>query len=92
MTLAGELPNHSAYVVGSMNLVNRVRDDKTTFGDITKSVLSSALRYGYQSKRIDVMFDTYSNVSNRNSERAIRRKRVDIDYKVSSMPDSGGTF
>ena len=85
MTVAEELPNHSAYVIGRMNLVNRVRDDKTTIGDMTKSVLSTALRYGWQSKRIDVVFDTYKNDYIKNSERVIRRERVAIYYNVSQL-------
>lgn len=42
-----------------MNLVQRVKGDQVTFGDVANTVLSMALREGADSDRRDVVFDTY---------------------------------
>ena len=55
-----------------MNLVQRVKGDQATFGDIATTILSVALSEGRQSNRIDVVFDTYRQNSIKNSERSAR--------------------
>ena len=55
-----------------MNLVQRVKGDQATFGDIATTILSVALSEGSQSNRIDVVFDTYRQNSIKNSERSAR--------------------
>lgn len=66
--VAHELPSNSASVVDGMNLVQRIKGDQSTFGDIAVAVLLMALKEGSQSKRIDVVFDTYRDNSIKNSE------------------------
>ncbi len=56
-------------MVSGMNLVQRIKGDQTTFGEVATTVLSMALTEGSQSNRIDVVFDTYTK---RNSKGAIR--------------------
>ena len=70
--VAHELPSNSASVVDGMNLVQRIKGDQSTFGDIAVAVLLMALKEGSQSKRIDVVFDTYRDNSIKNSERSVR--------------------
>ena len=55
-----------------MNLVQRVKGDQATFGDVASTILLMALREGSQSNRIDVVFDTYQENSIKNSERSVR--------------------
>ncbi len=55
-----------------MNLVQRVKADQATFGDIASSILLMALREGSQGRRIDIVFDTYQENSIKNSERSVR--------------------
>jgi hypothetical protein len=72
VTVAEQLPGNSASVISGMNLVQRVKGDQATFGDVAKTVLSMALREGSQSNRVDVVFDTYQENSIKNSERSVR--------------------
>lgn len=72
VTVAEQLPGNSASVVDGMNLVQRVKGDQVTFGDVANTVLSMALREGADSDRIDVVFDTYRENSIKNSERSLR--------------------
>ena len=59
VTVAEQNPRNPASVVDGMNLVQRVKGDQATFGDVATTVLSMALRKGSQSNRIDVLFNTY---------------------------------
>ena len=52
-----------------MNLVQRVKCDQVTFGDVATTVLSMALMEGAECDRIDVVFDTYRGNSIKNCER-----------------------
>ena len=66
--VAQQLPGNSVSVVDGMNLVQRIQGDQATFGDVAVTVLLMALQEGRQSKRIDVVFDTYQENSIKNSE------------------------
>ena len=58
--MAEQVPGNSASVIDGMNdLVQRVKGDQVTFGDVATTVLSMALREGAESDRIDVVLDTY---------------------------------
>ena len=57
--VAVQLPGNSASVIDVMNLVQRVKGDQVTFGDVATTVLSMALREGADSERIYVVLDTY---------------------------------
>jgi len=72
VTVADKLPHNSASVVDGMNLVQRIKGDQATFGDIASTILSMALSEGSKSTRIDVVFDTYRENSIKNSERSAR--------------------
>ena len=67
-----QLPENCASVIDGMSLVQRVKGDQATFGDIANTVLSMALNEGGQSDRIDVVFDMYHEKSIKNSERLLR--------------------
>ena len=72
VAVAEQFPGNSASVVDGMNLVQRVKGDQATFGDVATTVLSMALKEGSQSNRIDVVFDKYQENSIKNSERSVR--------------------
>ena len=72
VAVAEQFPGNSASVVDEMNLVQRVKGDQATFGDVATTVLSMALKEGSQSNRIDVVFDKYQENSIKNSERSVR--------------------
>lgn len=62
----------SATIVDGMHLVEKIRGDQTTFGEIARSVFHMALREGSNSQRIDVVFDTYREMSIKSMERSSR--------------------
>ena len=70
------LPQNTASVVDGMNLVQRIKGDQATFGDVAATVFSMALNEGRQSNRIDVVFDTYQENSIKNSERSLRGRET----------------
>ena len=71
VAVAEQLPGNSASVVDGMNLVQRVKGDQATFGDVASTVLSMALKEWSQSNRIDVVFDKYQENSIKKSERSV---------------------
>ena len=72
VAVAEEYLNNHASIIDGMNLVQRVKGDQATFGDIASAILMTAIREGSQSKRIDVVFDTYQENSIKNSELSVR--------------------
>ena len=72
VAVAEHLPEHCAAVVDGMNLVHRVKGDQVTFKDIATTIFAMALKEGMGCSRIDVVFDTYKEVSIKNTERSIR--------------------
>jgi len=66
------LPDNFATVTDGMSLVQKVKGEQVTFGDVATAVLLMVLKEGNCSKRIDVVFDTYKENSIKNSERLLR--------------------
>ena len=67
-----EVPANSSAVIDGMSLVQRVKGDQLTFGDVAIIVLSMAMKEGVRCNRIDVVFDTYKELSIKNSEQLLR--------------------
>ena len=67
--VAEQFPGNSASVIDGMNLVQRVI---VSFGDVTSTVLSVALREGCESDRVDVVFGTCRDNSIKNCDRILR--------------------
>ena len=67
-----EVPANSAAVIDGMSLMQRVKGDQLTFGDVAIIVLSMAMKEEAQCNRIDVVFDTYKELSIKNSEQLLR--------------------
>lgn len=72
--LADGLPRNSATIIDGMSLVQKlnVGGEQTTFGVVASSLLTNVLHEGSQSSRIDVVFDTYRDISIQNAERTMR--------------------
>ena len=54
-----------------MSLVQRLKGDQLTFGDVDMTVQSMAMKEGVWCNRIDIVFDTYKKLC-KNSERQLR--------------------
>ena len=67
-----EVPGNSAAVIDGMSLVQRLKEDQLTFGDVAMTVLSMAMKEGVWCNRIDVVFDTYKELSIKNCEQQLR--------------------
>lgn len=66
-----ESMQQSACIIDGMAMVQKVKGDLKTFADIADSVLTMALREGFSSARIDVVFDVYREISIKNIERFV---------------------
>ena len=75
---ASVVPDGSATIVDGMALVNRLTGNHNNFGDVAMAVLKMALKEGSSSKRIDVVFDTYKEVSIKNMQRLIRGEELGV--------------
>ena len=83
---AENVPANSATVIDGMSLVQRLRNDLQTFGDVATALHGMVLREGYHSTRVDVVFDVYNNISIKNTERA---NRGETDgFQLQNISDS----
>ena len=57
------LPDKSSCIIDGMALVQSLEANRMYFSDVSKAILSKALREGASSKRIDVVFDVYRKKS-----------------------------
>ena len=71
----------SAYLIDGMALVQKLKVDYLTFGEIADMILSRALREGKDSKRVDVVFDVYRDISIKSAERELRGESDAITFK-----------
>ena len=55
-----------------MALVQKLKVDYLTFGEITDNILSRVLREAEGSDRVDVVFDVYRDISIKSAERELR--------------------
>ena len=83
---AERIPDNCAAVIDGMSLVQKVNADNLSFGDVADTVFNMALREGEQCKRIDVVFDTYQEISIKNSERS--KPGEETGHQLRSIPSS----
>jgi len=76
-----EVPRPSAYLIDGMALVQKLKVDYLTFGEIADMALCRVLLKGDGSKRIDVVFDVYRELSIKSIERAQRGEGDAITFK-----------
>ena len=72
-----ELPQESVTVIDGMSLVQNVTVNQENFG----AVASSVLNMGEKSKWIDIVFDTYRDVSIKDYERSVRGQQHGHELK-----------
>ena len=82
VTVVGQLPKNSASVIDGMNLVQKLKGDQTTFGDVATTILLMALKEGSHSRQIDIVFDTYLENSIKTVNDRCEVKRLDTSYKA----------
>ena len=70
--LAEYISDKSAIVIYGMSLVQNVGQNDGTFGEIAVVVDSMVFKEGTHSSRIDIVFDTYRDMSIKNVERTLR--------------------
>ena len=64
-----------------MSLVQKIRGDQSTYGEVATTILAMALNDGRKSNRIDVVFDVYVENSIKNSERSLRGEETRFEVK-----------
>ncbi|XP_033475188.1 uncharacterized protein LOC117252428 [Epinephelus lanceolatus] len=67
-----DIGKQSACIIDGMSLVQKLKGDGKTFGEIAGSVLNLVLHEGGHSEQIDVVFDVYRKKSIKNAERCNR--------------------
>ena len=78
---AENIPTPSATIIDGMALIQKMKGDQKTFGQIANALLLSALREGTHSQRIDIVFDVYQPYSIKHLERMRRKMNSGIQYK-----------
>lgn len=76
-----EVPTPSAYLIDGMALVQKLKVDYLTFGEIADKILSRVMQEGSNCKRIDVIFDVYRDISIKSAERQLRGESDAITFK-----------
>ena len=76
-----EVTRPSAYLIDGMALVQKLKVDYLTFGEIADKILSRVLLEGEGSNRVDVVFDVYRDISIKSAERELRGESDAITFK-----------
>ena len=76
-----EVTRPSAYLIDGMALVQKLKVDYLTFGEIADKILSRALREGEGNNRVDVVFHVYRDISIKSAERELRGESDAITFK-----------
>ncbi|XP_068747406.1 uncharacterized protein [Montipora capricornis] len=76
-----EVTRPSAYLIDGMALVQKLKVDYLTFGEIAHKILSRVLLEGEGSNRVDVVFDVYRDIAIKSAERELRGESDAITFK-----------
>ena len=76
-----EVTRPSAYLIDGMALVQKLKVDYLTFGEIADKILSRVLREGEGRNRVDVVFDVYRDISIKSAERELGGESDAITFK-----------
>ena len=86
---AESIPLPSACIIDGMSLINKIRCDNRTFGDIAKSIFLIAIQSGNASSRKDNVFDVYKVNSIKTTEHEDRivasdlaHSSIVVDHKI----------
>lgn len=72
------IPLQSACIIDGMAMVQKLRGDHKSFADVADTLLTMALREGFRSSRIDVVFDVYREISIKNIERFVLNSSLSL--------------
>ena len=61
--LTEDIPAPSACIQDGMAIVHIIHGDKKTFDELAETIFALVLSEGFHSKRIDVVFDDYRDIS-----------------------------
>ena len=78
------VPTPSAYLIDGMSLIQKLKVDHLTFGEIAEMALSRVLREGEGSSRIDVVFDVYRDLSIKSVEISSHLKTFQAARRLSN--------
>ena len=67
------IPDHSAFVIDAMSIIQRVKGNHSTFSDLANTIFTMIMAEGFHSKRIDMVFDVYRDMSIKNTDRKVNR-------------------
>ena len=60
------IADNSACITDGMSLVQSVEGNNMTFGDVSNTILNKALKEARYSRRMDMVFDVYQQISVKN--------------------------
>jgi hypothetical protein len=73
VTPADTTPGPLVCIINGMSLLHKVNAESKTYGELASTILASTLHVGSDSKRKDIVFDTYRDVSIKNAEWETRK-------------------
>ena len=71
----------SAFIIDGMAMVQRLKGDHMSFAEIADVLMTMIMREGATSRRIDVVFDVYREISIENTE---RERREEVTQETST--------
>jgi len=78
---AEEIPEPSATIVDGMSVVQKLKGNDQTFLQLAELALSHVLHEESKSRRIDVAFDVYREMSVKDAEQSNRGSDMGIQFK-----------
>ena len=86
MGFVDALKDPSATVIGGMSFLYRLKVGVQHFGELSGRIVLMALHDGYNSQRIDVVFDNYKEITFKAAETV---RHGDDDYQLSGERSGG---
>ena len=74
------IPQPSALVIDGMAILQKMHGENCTFEELSEQLLAQVKNMGYESERIDIVFDVYRNKSIKSLERKLRGSVEGIKY------------
>jgi len=78
------LQGNSAMIIDGMDLLQKLIHPPTTFGSLAETILSTGIMLSPGCQRIDIVFDTYKDISIKSLERE-RRARVFLEERLDNL-------
>ena len=72
----------SATIIDGMSIIQKVHGENSTFAELSENILVSILQAGYESQRVDVIFDVYTDISIKTAEKENRGSRDGVLFST----------